>query len=143
MRALLLFLLLVLPLAANEVTPQWAVLLAQREAWNRGDLDAFLEGYVQSDDLVFTSGGQITRGYGEIKQRYQKKYGTDKSTMGKLDFEAYKTEYLGDSHALVIGKWHLEWPGTKKKPLQGVFSLVMVKTDKGWKILHDHTSATP
>lgn len=61
--------------------------------------------------------------------------------MGKLAFEAYTTQWLGDSHALVIGRWSLEWPpAAEKKPVRGVFSLVMVRTDGGWKIQHDHTS---
>lgn len=143
MRVLVLFLLLLVPVRANVVHPAWAVLIAQQEAWNRGDLDAFLQGYVQSDDLIFTSGGKITRGYDEIKKRYQDRYGTKKETMGKLGFEAYKLEPLGDQSVLVIGTWHLEWPATQKKPIHGVFSLVMIKTETGWKILHDHTSVEP
>lgn len=124
--------------------PAWAVLIAQERAWNRGDLDGFLEGYLPSDDLIFTSGGQITRGYDEIKQRYLKKYGSHKETMGKLGFQAYKMEFLGDEHVLVIGQWNLSWPeNAGKKPVHGAFSLVMVKTEKGWKILHDHTSVEP
>src|SRR5262245_32515366 len=40
-----------------------AVLNAQEDAWNRGDVDAFMQHYWKSDDLTFSSGGQTTRGW--------------------------------------------------------------------------------
>ncbi len=120
------------------VHPAWGVLLEQQQAWNRGELEGFLKAYVESDDLIFTSGGKITQGYQPIRKRYLERYGSDKKTMGTLNFEAVKIESLGEQHLLVIGKWHLEWPD--KPAMGGIFSLVMVKTESGWKILHDHTS---
>jgi len=35
-----------------------AVLSDQAAAWNRGDISAFMEGYWQSEDLQFASGGR-------------------------------------------------------------------------------------
>jgi uncharacterized protein (TIGR02246 family) len=144
MRALsiLTLLLLLCPAArANQVHPAWGVLLEQQQAWNRGDLEAFLKAYVESDDLIFTSSGKITQGYDAIRKRYLDRYGSNKKTMGQLGFEAVKIEPLGEEHLLLIGRWHLKWPDQPDKPgMGGIFSLVMVKTDSGWKILHDHTS---
>ncbi|MCE7869445.1 nuclear transport factor 2 family protein [bacterium CPR1] len=141
--SILLLLLLLCPAArANPVHPAWGVLLEQQQAWNRGDLETFLKAYLESEDLIFTSGGKITQGYEAIRKRYLDRYGSNKETMGQLGFEAVKIEPLGDLHLLLIGKWQLEWPDQPDKPgMGGIFSLVMVKTDSGWKILHDHTSA--
>ena len=48
-----------------------AVLQAQQDAWNRGDLEGFLRGYDPGPDLVFTAGGQIQRGFADTRARYQ------------------------------------------------------------------------
>lgn len=126
---------------AQETHPAWQALTEQDQAWNRGDLDAFLDGYVQSDDLLMTSAGEITRGYQAVRRYYLENYGSDKSTMGQLSSELVQLTPLGDDHLLVVGKWHLERQG--QPPVGGVYTLVLVKTPSGWKILHDHTSQLP
>src|SRR5262245_4223228 len=63
------------------------VLAAQQAAWNRGDLEGYMAGYDRSEELVFTSGSKIRRGWQESYAKYRAKYGSDKSTMGKLGFE--------------------------------------------------------
>ena len=49
--------------ARNAEAPVRAVLSRQVEAWNRGDLEAFMAGYWNSPDLVFQSGATLTRGW--------------------------------------------------------------------------------
>lgn len=138
MRFILILLLLCTFVQAEEAHPAWKVLAEQDAAWNRGDLDAFLDGYVKTDDLLFTSSGQVTRGFDAIRKRYMERYGTDKSTMGKLSFEPVQLTPLGEDSLLVVGKWLLQRQG--QPDLGGIFTLVMVNTEQGWKILHDHTS---
>ncbi len=41
------------------------VLMLQVDAWNRGDLDGYMLGYLYSPDLTFRSGGTVTKGYDE------------------------------------------------------------------------------
>ena len=36
----------------------------QTAAWNRGDIDGFMLGYWNSENLVFVSGDSVTRGSG-------------------------------------------------------------------------------
>jgi hypothetical protein len=47
-----------------------AVLRAQEQSWNRGDIDAFVDHYWKSDELTFSSGGKTTRGWTETLNRY-------------------------------------------------------------------------
>ena len=35
----------------------------QQAAWNRGDIDAFMEGYDRADSTTFVSGDEITHGW--------------------------------------------------------------------------------
>ena len=113
------------------------VLNAQKDAWNKGDLDGFMAGYLHSPDMSFTSGGKEVWGYDALKERYQKRYGQSKETMGQLKFTELKAFELGPKNELVIGHWHLDLASSS---LDGVFSLVFVKAKDGWKCFHDHTS---
>jgi ketosteroid isomerase-like protein len=121
------------------------MLREQVDAWNNGDLDRFMNTYLKSDTLTFASVDGELRGWDTVRARYQKKYGTNKESMGHLAFSDLEITPLGHTHALAIGHWHITNPG--KPDLNGIFSLVLIKSDGAWKILHDHTSrfvtATP
>jgi uncharacterized protein (TIGR02246 family) len=116
-----------------------SVLTAQVEAWNRGDVDAFLEGYWKSPDVSFSGTSGITRGWDGVRERYKKNY-ADRTAMGELDFSGLEFRFLGNDAALVLGHWHLK---REKGDIGGVFSLVWQKFPEGWKIIHDHTSQAP
>ena len=113
------------------------LLEAQRAAWNRGDLEEYMRGYARTDDLVFTSGGQIRRGWQATMQRYRTRYGGDKAGMGQLAFELLQVQSLGADGAVVLGRWRLT--GTPNAA-SGVFSVVLERRPEGWRIVHDHTS---
>jgi beta-aspartyl-peptidase (threonine type) len=113
-----------------------SVLRIQEEAWNRGDLDAFVEHYWKSDDLTFSSGGKTTRGWKDTLNRYRKRYPTPEK-MGRVKFGGLEITQLSDSAALVLGQWSVE---RESEPLSGNFSLVFRKLDGRWVIIHDHTS---
>jgi beta-aspartyl-peptidase (threonine type) len=113
-----------------------SILLAQQEAWNRADLDAFMEHYWKSEALTFSSTGKTTRGWTETLDRYRERYPTPE-TMGRVTFTQLEITALGDSAALVLGQWRLE---RESEPLAGNFSLVLRKIDDRWLIVHDHTS---
>lgn len=113
-------------------------LYKQNEAWNTGDLETFLHGYKESEDITFVSGATELRGFKALRERYEKKYGNSKETMGKLAFSQLEVSDLGKDYALCVGHWKVE---RKYKPdLTGMFSLVLVREGKDWKIIHDHTS---
>lgn len=111
------------------------ILTQQAIAWNRGDIEAFVEPYWHSPDLTFSSGGVVTRGWEKTKQRYHKRYPT-KAKMGQLTFSDLEINELGSKTALVLGRWQLN----RAEPIGGSFSLVFRKMDGRWLIVHDHTS---
>ena len=110
----------------------------QKESWNRGDLDGFMSAYLNSKDICYTSAGVEVWGYDALRERYQKKYGSNKDTMGKLDFRDLKITELSPKSALAVGHWHLDRKDAS--PMDGTFSLVLLKKNNAWKIIHDHTS---
>src|SRR5476651_2163801 len=81
-------------LAAAEpvVEPRRAieqVIVAQVVAWNAGDLDGFMRGYLKSEDIRFLSGASVTRGWGAMLAHYRKGY-PDKATMGTLTLDDFE-----------------------------------------------------
>lgn len=116
------------------------VLTDQVEAWNRGDLEAFMEGYWRSPDLLFTSSGVVRRGWQTTIERYRATYGEAPETMGHLVFSNLSVSPLGDDAAWALGKWELH---RSEGDLGGVFTLVFRRIDGRWVIVHDHTSVSP
>ena len=115
------------------------ILQAQGIAWNRGDIEGFMRAYEPTENLLFTSGGTVRRGYQETLEKYRAKYG-EPGAMGKLAFEVIDFRQLGAQSAVMFGSWKLtETP----KSGEGVFTLVWFKTPQGWRIIHDHTSLGP
>ena len=111
----------------------------QTDSWNRGDLDGFMSAYLPSGDMTFTSGGILVRGYDTLKARYQKFYGSNPQSMGTLRFEGIEFMDLGKDTTLSVGRFILQRSG--QPAVDGIFSLVWVRTKAGWRILHDHSSA--
>jgi uncharacterized protein (TIGR02246 family) len=126
--------------AAFDEAAVVAVLEQQREAWNRADLEGFLAGYEPSEQLLFTSGGNIRRGFTQTRDKYRARYGTAAETMGTLAFEILDVRPLGSCKdaAIVLGRWQLtDTPSAG----QGVFSVMLERHGERWEIVHDHTSA--
>jgi ketosteroid isomerase-like protein len=115
------------------------ILTSQQDAWNRGDIEAFLEGYWHSPDVSFSGSSGMTRGFQAVRERYHKNY-ADRAAMGELDFSQLEFRRLGPNAELVLGHWHLK---REKGDVGGVFTLVFQRFPDGWRIVHDHTSAVP
>lgn len=116
-----------------------AVIRAQETAWNRGDLKGYMsEGYLRSPELTFFSGGDVTRGYDTVLERYHQRYLEGGREMGQLTFSDLETINYGPDTGLVRGRWRLEF--LDQKGAGGLFTLVLRRTAEGWRIVHDHTS---
>jgi len=139
MHAICLVLLVSAADPAMEKAAIQRVLDDQTVAWNKGDLPGFMKGYLDSDELSFFSGDKKTKGWKATLERYQKHYQGEGKEMGVLSFEEMSIELLGDDHALVRGRFRLK---LKSESPTGIFTLVMRKTPAGWRIIHDHTSAS-
>ena len=113
-----------------------AVLDAQEAAWNRGDIDGFMEGYARSPKTTFVSGDDVTRGWQTVRDRYAKKYDS-REKMGTLTFSDLTITPLCDDAAIVLGSWSLQ---RKEDQPHGKFTLLFRRLTEGWRIVLDHTS---
>lgn len=108
----------------------------QAAAWNRGDIDGFMEGYWKSDKLTFVSGTNVTRGWQPTLDHYKKSYDT-RTKMGTLTFSDLEITVLSRDSAVILGSWSLARDNDNP---HGKFTLIFRKFKEGWRIVMDHTS---
>lgn len=114
-----------------------ATLTAQETAWNAGDIEGFMDGYIRSEDLRFASGGTVESGWQTTLDRYLRRY-PDRATMGQLSFTDLDVTPIDGDDALVFGRWTLNRAGDAPT---GLFTLHMHKSDGTWRVVSDHTSS--
>ncbi|MDP9039795.1 MAG: nuclear transport factor 2 family protein [Acidobacteriota bacterium] len=124
--------------ASREELDVIKVLLAQEKAWNNGDIEGFVSGYKDSPETLFI-GRQVSRGFAEIVAEYKHDY-PSRSSMGVLGYSELEVHPLSNSFAACIGRYHLDRSKKEGGGADGLFSVVLEKTDQGWKIVVDHTT---
>lgn len=129
------------------ITPLWAgdtgkdivtirsIMDNQVAEWNKGNVDGFMAGYWKSEKMTFQSGNRRLLGYDALAAMYKKNYAGTK--MGTLTFKDIEIKPLEKNLYLVLGRWNVK---TKEKVQEGLFTLIIRKIDKQWKIIHDHSS---
>jgi ketosteroid isomerase-like protein len=122
---------------ANTLPQIRSVLRTQQEAWNRGDIDGFMNGYARSASTVFISEDTIRRGWQTVRDRYRKKY-SSRAKMGTLTFSDLEITLLSSDSAVASGRWKLKRASDQP---HGRFTLILRRLPEGWRIVYDHTSA--
>jgi len=136
---ILLFLLAATPFLFAQGDEVRSMLKNSEAAWNRGDLAAFASDYEDAPTTTFV-GREITRGgVDAILARYQRSYPTA-DARGVLTFSEIEVRPLGEGYALALGRFALKRPVAGGGDAAGRFTLVLRRTAKGWKIIHDHSS---
>jgi ketosteroid isomerase-like protein len=126
------------PTQSQNATAQIrSVLRAQQDAWNRGDIDGFMNGYARSASTVFVSEDTIRRGWETVRERYRKRY-SDRPKMGTLTFSDLEIMLLSPDAGVVLGRWSLKRANDQP---HGRFTLIFKRLPEGWRIVHDHTSS--
>jgi len=120
----------------NEINTIKKILSSQQECWNNGDINGFMQGYWNSEKLVFTSlNHKPAYGWKNTLERYKNSYPT-KSSMGELRFEILNLKLISKTTATLKGKWELI---RQKDHPNGLFWLDIEKFDNNWLITKDST----
>ena len=133
-----LFLLLTVQLFAqsrDELTIR-KILGEQTAAWNRGDIEGFMNGYWENDSLMFIGKTGVTYGWTNTLNNYKKSY-PDTVAMGKLSFTLLQVKKLSKEYFHVTGKWFLK---RSIGDASGHYTLVFRKIQGHWVIISDHSS---
>lgn len=115
-----------------------AVLDKQMKAWNEGGIEQYMQGYWNSDSLVFVGKSGPTYGYKETLERYKRSY-SNTAKMGKLSFEILQVRQLSKEYYFVLGKWALK---RTVGDVGGSFTLLFRKVKGEWVIVADHSSSS-
>mgnify|MGYP000903147269 FL=1 len=83
------------------------LMTTQSEAWNKGDIDGFMQTYWKSDKLQFIGSNGPTYGWQNTVDRYKKSY-PSKEAMGFLTFDIINLDKRSRRVISVVGKWHLK-----------------------------------
>lgn len=108
----------------------------QQLAWNRGDLEGFMDAYWRSDSLVFVGKNGAKFGWQTTLDNYKRGY-PNREAMGTLQFTNEIIEPTGENSAFVMGKWELF---RTSDTLSGYYSLVWKRINNQWFIRADHSS---
>ena len=112
------------------------LLSIQTQAWNRGDLEGFMQTYWKSDSLMFIGKNGVKWGWQETLNNYKRGY-PDTAAMGKLSFEIIQVKRLSPQYFYVVGKWMLK---RTIGDVSGHYDLLLQKIRGRWYIVADHSS---
>jgi len=113
---------------------------ASAAGWNRGDLDAFMDVYLDSPTTTYVGGSGLRRGFAAIRSRYEPLFEPG-AGRDSLRFEDLEVRRLDEDAAAGIARWILHREGRVTE--SGFFTLVLRRIDGEWKIVHDHSSSVP
>lgn len=116
------------PSAVDEVR---AVLAAQVEAWNRGDVEAFCARC--TEDVVYLSADGPQRGREALLRDYRARY-PDARARGTLAVEVASAHATREQVTLVVA-----WTLAGEAPRAGFALLGFRATTEGWGLAHDAT----
>ena len=114
-----------------------AVLVAQGEAWNRGDLSGYMAAFARDTRTRHVFNGEVTTGYTAIEARFRTRY-PDPRNMGTISFSDLTVSVLAPDTAYAFAHWTFQ---DGPKMFTGVFTLIFRLIDREWVIVHDHSTA--
>jgi uncharacterized protein (TIGR02246 family) len=112
------------------------LLTTQTEAWNRGDIEGFMQTYWKSDSLMFIGKNGIKWGWQTTLNNYKKSY-PDTTAMGRLAFDILQVKKLSPEYYYAVGKWMLK---RTIGDLSGHYDLLLRRIKGRWYIIADHSS---
>lgn len=114
------------------------IVLQQQDAWNKGDLDAYLSHYKDAQDTQAVL-ATLVRGIDNIRAAYKANF-PNRDSMGAIEDSEVEVRALGDNFALATGKYHLSRSRKAGGEVSGTFTEVFEKTPAGWKIVFSEST---
>lgn len=124
--------------ATREQLDVVKIILAQENAWNKGDLDAYLSHYKDAPDTQAVL-ANLVRGVDNIRSAYKQNF-PSKDSMGTIEDSDIEVKPLGDNYALATGKYHLNRPKKSGGAVEGSFMELFEKTQAGWQIIFSQST---
>lgn len=121
------------PTVNEDLTAIRSILDQQQKAWSANDLEGFMAGYWQSEELTYFSRGKITKGWYTTLANYKRNYPSKKET-GELQFEIANITQINPDAYWVMGSYFLT---RDAGDANGTFMIIFKRIDGEWKIIGD------
>jgi uncharacterized protein (TIGR02246 family) len=122
--------------AADPEKEIYDQLVQMVDAWNRHDIDAYVQCFWRSEDLVVVIEGENFRGWDFLNKAYHLGY-PNPDTMGTITPDRVQVQMLAPDMGLAL-TWYTA--NFAKKKEFGTSTLVLKKLPEGWRIAVMHTS---
>lgn len=113
----------------NEAFDKWTT------EWNRGNVDGYLEAYLDAPHTRYVSGKTIIRGHENIVAHFQKR-----GAKGKLSLVGKEIDFMSQTDAHIFGEYVVDIDDGSGAVVKGCFTIYLQKVGDRWKIVHDHSS---
>ncbi len=121
------------PTATDDITIIRSILSQQEKDWSANDLEGFMAGYWQSEELTYFSRGKISKGWQTTLANYKRNYPSKKET-GELKFEIANITKISEDAYWVMGSYFLT---REAGDANGTFMIVFKRINGEWKIIGD------
>jgi uncharacterized protein (TIGR02246 family) len=119
--------------ASREQLDVTKIVLAQENAWNKGDLDGYLAAYKDASDTEAILNGPV-HGIAAIRAAFHTSF-PNREAMGTLEQSSVEVRELGPNFALALGHYRLARGRKNGGDAEGNFTEIFEKTDAGWKLI--------
>ena len=121
---------------ATDAAAIKATLDTTAAGWNRGELPVYLSAYVDSATAMGSTG--LVRGVGGIEGQMKAGFWRTGRPLQSLSYDHLEIRPIGPDQAIVTGQYILTGGGRPDRT--GWFTTIWVRTPRGWRMVHDHSS---
>jgi uncharacterized protein (TIGR02246 family) len=110
----------------------------QMAAWNKGDLEAALDAYWNSPDMVWVNRRGKTQGFSEFASAMRSDFAGKPQAMGRYSGQVLDARSLANDAALLVVRWSIDKDG--KRMMGGVSTQLWKRIGGQWRIVLEHAS---
>src|SRR5437773_10507445 len=121
---------------ATDAAAIKATLDTTAAGWNRGELPVYLSAYVDSATAMGSTG--LVRGVRGIEGQMKAGFWRTGRPIQSLSYDHLEIRPIGPDQAVVTGQYILTGGGRPDRT--GWFTTIWVRTPRGWRMVHDHSS---
>lgn len=108
----------------------------QMAAWNRGDLEAALDRYWNSPDIVWVTRSGLSKGFADFAAGMRAEFAGKPEKMGSYRGEILEARDLAEDKALLVVRWSITRGA--ERLMGGVSTQIWQRIDGRWRIVLEH-----
>jgi len=121
---------------ASDAAAIKATLDTTAAGWNRGELSVYLSAYADTATAMGSTG--LVRGVRGIEGQMRAGFWRAGRPLQALSYDHLEIRPIGPDQAIVTGQYILTGGGRPDRT--GWFTTIWVRTARGWRMVHDHSS---